>query len=124
MAVCKHIKADGKQCQSRAMLNSDYCYFHNPDVAEERQAANIRGGRGKRPRVDTPLGVTVKFESVDDVLRLLEVVTEAMLNGVIDQRVASTTAYLSNVVLRALESSEMEKRVEKLEKILNIRKSA
>lgn len=106
------------------MRDSDYCYYHNPDIAEERQAASIRGGRGKRARVDTPLGVTVKFESVSDVLRLLEVVTEAMLNGEVDQRVASTTAYLSNVVLRALEGSEMEKRIEKLEEIVTLRKSA
>jgi len=121
MPKCRLIKENGERCCSNAMKGSQFCYRHNPAISEEeKRVASSRGGVSNRSRVDTPLG-EVKLDSVGDVLRLLELVTREMLNGRLDQRVASTTGYLMNVSLRALESDDLEKRLERLEETLSIK---
>ena len=105
------------------MKGSQFCYRNNPAISQdEKRTASSRGGVSNRSRVDTPLG-EVRLESVGDVLRLRELITREMLNGRLDQRVASTTGYLINVALRALESSDLEKRLEVLEETLSIRRA-
>ena len=120
---CEHIKDDGNRCRVSAMRGSSFCYRHNPDIPqEEKLAASRRGGIGNRARADVALG-EIELKSVQDVLHLLKLVTEEMLNGRLDQRVASTTGYLMNVALRALESSDLEDRIKKLEDLTKDRRS-
>ena len=118
---CQHIKSDGNRCGMPAAGGSKFCYRHDPDIPEEEKlAASRKGGLGNRARADVALG-KIELKSVHDVLNLLKLVTEEMLNGRLDQRVAATTGYLMNVALRALEGSNLEDRVKKLEDLVQDR---
>ena len=44
---CKHIKTDGSKCQAWKLKDEDYCYFHSPGKAAERDLARSQGGKGK-----------------------------------------------------------------------------
>jgi len=44
---CKHIKNDGSKCGAYALKTGKFCYFHEPQNAEKRKAASIRGARTK-----------------------------------------------------------------------------
>jgi len=58
----------------------------------------------------------VKLKNTDDVTKLLARTINALLRDEIAESKASKVGYLANVLLRALESSALESRLEALEK--------
>jgi hypothetical protein len=103
------------------MANAEFCYFHNPKVSIERTEARRAGGRGNRAAVlpkDTP---PVPLGSLQDVVSLLsETINEVRL-GQLDPRAANSIGYLSTVLLKALDASDLEKRIAGLENALSDR---
>lgn len=61
----------------------------------------------------------VKLKSSWDVSRLLAKTINQLLRGEITEQRAGKVGYLANVLLRALEASDLEKRVEHLERRLD-----
>jgi ribosomal protein L29 len=57
-----------------------------------------------------------KVRSVKHVVKLLEQTINQVRNDEIDQKKANAIGYLSNQIIRAIESSELEKRMIELEK--------
>jgi hypothetical protein len=51
--TCRHIKEDGHLCQSPAMHQSHYCYFHDNHRARRMKIAQARA-RGERIWLDLP----------------------------------------------------------------------
>ena len=58
----------------------------------------------------------VKLKNAEDVTRLLARTINALLRDEIGENKAAKVGYLSNIFLRALESSALESRLEALEK--------
>ena len=54
---CNYIKAKDKaQCRANAMLDSEFCYLHNPSVSkQDKNAAQSKGGQANAISVKTPL---------------------------------------------------------------------
>ena len=48
---CQQVKTDGSPCNARPLPGSDFCPFHDPDVAERRQQGRQRGGRHRKTAV-------------------------------------------------------------------------
>ena len=46
MAKCRATTKEGKLCQADAQAGSKFCFFHDPDKAEARQEATVKGGKG------------------------------------------------------------------------------
>lgn len=113
---CNFIKPDGNQCEANAMENSQYCFSHNPETAEEKKAAVIKGGLSpKKNTLDLP---PVEIKSVQDVVKLLEDTINRVRGGEMPTNTANCVGYLGGHIIRALETSEIEKRLEELEKIV------
>jgi hypothetical protein len=118
MPHCKQTKEDGTPCQTNAMAGSDYCFFHDPAKADEREAARRAGGSVGKTAVlpsDTP---DVPLSSVADVIALLGRTVNQVRRGQIDPKVANAIGYLTGTLLRALEQGDIEKRVAELEALV------
>jgi len=115
---CRHVKDDGTQCRARKVRGSEYCFFHDPARAAERAAARQAGGRkGKAPVLppDTPLR---PVRTAVDVIELLGETIHQVRTGGLDPRVGNCIGYLSGIVLKASQQSEMEQRLAALENIV------
>lgn len=115
---CVLIKDNGEQCKANAMTESDYCYLHNPEIAEETKRLNqIKGGENRSLTVTKPLQ-EVNVASGHDIFTLLNTTIKEVRAGEIDAKVANTIGYLAGVMIKAYEASVLEKRLLDLEEAL------
>lgn len=121
MANCKFIKSNKEQCQANAMKGSKFCFTHNPETKEAKQIAVTRGGRSPKKNYNplTPVEITDN----KSVVNLLIATVNEVRAGEIDLRVANCIGFLSGHLLRALEISELEGRVETIERVILERKT-
>jgi hypothetical protein len=111
---CSFVKPDGTACRANAIASGDYCFFHDPTKATARKAAGAKGGRrSRKPAAALPADTPdVRVEDVAGVVRLLAETISQVRKGGIDPKVANATGYLSSVLLRALEGSELARQIE------------
>ena len=121
MASCAFIKADGGRCKAQAIQSSEWCFNHHPEFEKQRQKRASKGGRrGGRGRPSTVLQrLQVRLEQL----------AEMVLEGEVEQDVASTAGRLLNYsgnqmknFLAAREQEELEERVAELEEALERQK--
>jgi hypothetical protein len=116
---CRAKKPDGSSCQAAALPGSEFCFFHDPDQADERQAARSFGGSRNRMKTLSADAPDVKVESCQDVVRLISETINQVRRGQLDPRVANAIGYLANVLIKAAEQGDMEKRLADLEAVVN-----
>jgi len=110
---------NGKQCGASAMRGGQYCYLHNPEVSsEEKLEAQTRGGENRRLKVYQPL-LPIKIEKTGDVMKLLTETINQVRQGNLDCRIGNTIGYLAGIALKAYETSELEERLNKIERSIN-----
>lgn len=121
---CRFIKPDGEKCEAWAMSDSDFCYFHNPDISEtEKKEIQSKGGQANKIKVLEPLQ-PIALKQGEDVILLLEDTINKVRTGEIDLKVANCIGYLSGHLMKAIETAKLEGRVEIIERaILEKRKS-
>ncbi len=111
---CKFVKSNKEPCQARCMTNSDYCYWHNPDVAVKRAEARKKGGQNRRAGKQSNHG-RYSIKTVGEVLKALEDALNDAINLENSHARARTIGYLCQISLKALEVGELERRLEALE---------
>ena len=120
MKKCKYKKTDGEKCNSYAMTKSDYCWRHSPDVTEEEKADALRrGGKGKSKRLVINLP-DLKIQNTHDLPPFLIDTIRSVRGGLIDTRIGSVVGYLSSILLRSYEISNLEERIERLEQTMTL----
>jgi hypothetical protein len=108
MNKCKH-----EGCKTDPQTDNDYCFWHDPEKSNEQAAARIKGGQNSRRYVAIPDAEPPK--TAHQVAETMATVIAGMLKGEIDPRIANGVAYCSNALLKALEVSELEARLDKVE---------
>lgn len=117
--LCAFRFPTGEPCHSPPLHDSDFCLMHSPEHAQEVQEARKLGGL-RRKREATIVGA-YDFQSlntIDGIMRLLDIVTMdtlSMDNSIHRNRLL---AYLILVALRAREL-EQEQRMANLEHSVN-----
>lgn len=129
MATCKAVRKDGSPCEAQAQAGRPFCFFHDPEKADEARAAQARGGSSRevldanevQPWRGLPAGVTVmRTPTPSDVVLLLADTIDEVKTGRIDPRVANAVGYLSNVILKALEVDALNERLAALEEAVGV----
>src|SRR5215212_447883 len=121
MAKCSGITQAGTACKGIPIDNSQWCYVHHPDHAQERRRHGSKGGkRGGRGRPVAELGA-LRDENHDIRRRLLE---GELLPGVAAVAIQSLNTDIRAVAttLKAREQEELEGRLEELERVLESKK--
>ena len=116
---CRAMKPDGSRCQTAALTGSGFCFFHDPDRTDERQAARSLGGSRNRMKTLDASTPNIKIESCQDVVHLISETINQVRKGELDPRVANAIGYLANILIKAAEQGGLEKRIEALEASVN-----
>jgi|GEM_PF-1710265 hypothetical protein len=112
---CKARTKSGKLCQAAATAGG-LCFFHaNPNKASELGRI---GGRSKRPSASETADPLPKLETATAVRDAVAQLIVDVYAGKLHPRVAAGLAPLLNLQLRAIETTDLERRLAKLEKLL------
>ena len=91
MSQCSYIKDDGERCGGTAQGPNSLCWSHDPANAAQRRRTASRGGRG---RANT---------AAREVRKLMDELTEKVLAGELEPKVAHAVVALQNIKLRSIE---------------------
>lgn len=118
---CSATTKTGQPCQAPPRHGSEYCYTHDPAVAEERKESQRKGalmlhyGRhGSGPR-------HVSVRSAGDVLSLLEMAASDLMGRKPGHERARNLVYLAVSASKVLETADLSERLEALEERLKLR---
>ena len=123
---CKATNARGEPCSSPRVEGTEYCFWHNPDLSKERDAARKRGGLNRRQvKAAKPVG-PVQAQTPEDLLILLEqALTDCLaLENSISR--AKAVGYLAGVILKVQEAQKaggLEAQPQGMEKVIHERSS-
>jgi hypothetical protein len=114
MTKCSGITQAGTACKGIPIDDSQWCYVHHPDHAEERRRHGSKGGRrGGRGRPVAELG-SLRDENADIRRRLLEGELLPNVAAVAVQSI-NTDIRAVGAALKACEQEELISRIEELE---------
>lgn len=97
---CHHIKPGGSHCKAFAMKQSNYCFIHDPNLAQERKDARIKGGKERSRKAsvlpaDTPDRPLTTLSEVDSLL-------VDMVNQVLRGEIGTSQSHAVNALLGTL----------------------
>ncbi len=107
MNRCLGTKRDGSRCTVTVEPPQTYCWWHDPENAEQRKRAASRGG--KRAGRGRPMA------ELADIKSRLSRLAEDVLAGGVDKGVAAVASQVLNVYLRAVSVELKVREVEELE---------
>jgi hypothetical protein len=100
-------------CRASAMKGFDFCYFHNPEIADKRKEASADGGRRGRG-----LYRSLGDPSMENLKTVLwETLTELRHSRADIVSRARAIAIIASVLIPVIAESSLEKRIEALEKV-------
>ena len=111
---CEHKKRDGKRCGARALIGQKRCAIHS----QPGRAAELGSRGGRRRAVYSATGDLKHFKAPKTAADLCDLLAESIVeirSGRLDPKIANALGYLGTSYLRALEVSDIEKRLEDLE---------
>ena|SRR3990167_67542 len=115
---CIFVKDNQEQCGGFAIEKSQYCLSHDPDSEKARLERAKKGGAGESyQRLDMklkPLEIKNAQGIVDASIQLINEVRE----GALPPKIATTIGYLLSITQKAYEKSNLEYKIETLERIL------
>jgi hypothetical protein len=112
---CQAQTKAGKRCRAAA-TDGGLCFFHaNPNKASE---LGRLGGRKNRHFVLEPSGSLPAVNTATAVRDTVSRLIDDVYSRRIDPKIARGLAPLLNLQLRAIESSDLEIRLQKLEKLM------
>ena len=115
---CIFEKTNGNTCEANAMAEGQYCFHHNPAIsAEVKKLTQAKGGQANKIMVKEPLP-PLKVSATKDIVVLLEDTIARVRSGEMDLKIATTIGYLSGHLIKAFEISELEGRIEAIEKAI------
>jgi hypothetical protein len=119
---CKGITKGGERCLAPVLTDREFCYFHDPEhEAEAAEARRLGGLRRKRESTLQGAYEITGVGSLDDLLRILEVVTFDALS--LDNSIARGRLLLGVVQMgtKLIEVGEHEERLAAIESALGPR---
>lgn len=104
--------ATGAPCLAQPVRPSGYCYWHDPAIATERDAARRQGGYNKSNR--SRAAKTMALTS-DDLLLTLSRAILKVEAGTLEPGPANAMASLARAMTSIRETSDLEQRLAELE---------
>jgi hypothetical protein len=115
---CKFKKSNGKKCGANAMHSSEFCWYHTPDISnQKKKLVSSKGGKGNS-KIEVIKLPAITIRTAQDIPDLIIDAIQNVRKNRMEIRKGSVIGYLSNILLKAYEVSDMESRVEKIEKEL------
>jgi hypothetical protein len=110
---CQKKKRDGRRCGASALTGKKYCALHS----EPGRAALLGSKGGRRRTVDSPEALK-DFPTPKSAADLRDLLAQSIIEiraGTLDPKLANSISYLGVGFLRALDVSDVERRLDALE---------
>ncbi len=114
-------QGDSGPCNAWAQAGSRFCFFHDPAKAENRALAQAKGGAHSHRKL-AGLPDALPPQTPQTIAETMAQVIAGVLRGEVDPRIANSTAYCCGTLIKAIEVSELEKRLEALERAMQSRR--
>ena len=117
--LCSFRKESGEVCGASPLLEGEFCFWHEPERAQEVAEARRLGGL--RRRKEQTVASAYDFQglgTVTEIRRLVEVAAVDTLSLENSLGRSRALAYLAQVSVNLLEKGELESRLEALEDTL------
>ncbi len=117
--LCSFRKESGEVCGAPPLLEGEFCFWHEPERAQEVAEARRLGGL--RRRKEQTVASAYDFQglgTVTEIRRLVEVAAVDTLSLENSLGRSRALAYLAQVSVNLLEKGELESRLEALEDTL------
>ena len=121
--TCSFEKANGRPCGATPLRDVPFCYWHDPEHAEDAAEARRLGGlRRRREKTVSGAYDFAGLDSVDAIRRILEIATIDALG--LDNSIARSRLLIQAALAGAklLELGELEDRVGRLETAVRSRR--
>ena len=122
-ATCSHRKQNGQLCRATPQRDRDFCYWHDPDNAEEvAQARRLGGQRRRREGAVTGAYELDGLNRLERMERVLDIATTDAL--ALDNSVARVRTLLAIVQtgVKFYETTELDERLRNIEEVLELRR--
>lgn len=100
---CEHIKANGHFCKSPAMRERNYCYFHMTHIGRQMRLERYAADGLQAPPIKLPL-----LEDAASIQLALMQITEALLQGTLDRKMAGLVLYAMQTASSNLRNMQKE----------------
>ncbi len=113
---CKAIKPNSERCKGWAIAGKEFCFTHDPEVKEEREIANKRGGLA--PKVHFEPLPEVNLKTPNDVVVLIEETINKVRAGEMSTQIATCIGHLAGQLIKAIELANLDQRISIVEKVV------
>ena len=113
---CGARNASGTPCQAQPVRPSGYCYWHCPDVADERDRKRREGGRNRSNRERLKKALPAEPLTAEELHAYLGLVFRGLIGGKVDPPIATAAANVARTMVELQRASEFERRLDQLER--------
>jgi hypothetical protein len=121
-STCRGISKGGERCLASPLRDSDFCFWHDPDHAEEADKARSLGGQRRRREKITEGAYDLQgLDTIEGIRRVVEVALLDLMG--MENSVARSRTLISGALAAAklIEVGEQEERLQALEAALGPR---
>lgn len=122
---CQATTQNGEPCQAPTVATSHFCFAHDPAMATEAEAARRAGGLQRARQMDrtgcgapSPTPTWWQLETASQARAGLAYVVQETLSGHLPARDANAAAGALSALVGALRATDLEQRLELLERAL------
>jgi len=106
---CCHNNDDGTQCKANPQTGSEYCFFHDPELAEERKAASRAGGAANRRTTRQPVDLPDNpLQTLSQIADLLRETLDRTRRSEIKAHDATAIGYVTTILVDVMEKEERQ----------------
>jgi hypothetical protein len=116
--TCTYLKPDGSSCNAHPMTGAVFCFLHNPETKDRREAAVRKGALAPKPRRDAELMAVIPVKSIEGVLALIEDTINRIRTEPMTHQKANCIGYLANIALKALEVGEVDDKMDLINSVI------
>ena len=118
--TCAQRKADGSPCGAHPLRDGKFCFWHDPDHAQEAAEARRLGGlrRRREKTLEGAYDLGEGFDTVSGIRRFVEIAALDLLGMEVSTGRINAMLRAALVAAKLLEVGELEKRIEVLESVM------
>ena len=117
---CQATNKDDSPCGA-AHYRDGWCRWHHPDLAADRRAWSVKGGKGRSNQARARKAIPAGLKSMTEIQALLCATMTGVLVGRIEPGVGNAVANLARAVKDIAGAAEMEERLAELERVAGSR---
>lgn len=119
---CEFIKQNGDRCGAYAVQSSQYCINHEESMKETKQNAVAKGGSSDGYKTLNLNLEPFEIKNTSDVVIAVVQTINELRSGKLPPKLANTVGYLLGIAIKAFEVSEIDKKIEAIDRVILERK--